>query len=487
MSERVFAVIIGSGFGGLGAAIALRKAGISSFVVLEKADAIGGTWRENTYPGCACDVPSHLYSFSFERNPRWSETYSPQAEIRAYLERCADKYDVRRHVRFGAEAASAELDEASGLWTVTTTKGEIFEARVVIGAVGPLHRFSLPKIPGLDTFRGQVIHSARWDHGFDPRGKRVAAVGAGASAIQFIPELVKDVARLHSFQRTPAWVLPRDERRYTELEKKIFTAVPAASWLLRQQIFLGNELRTIGFVRDKRILAFAERMAIRHLESAVSDPALRTILTPRYRMGCKRILMSNTYYPALARPNVEVIGSALERVTETAVIGPDGAPRPVDAIILGTGFDVHDYLGTMRVRGRGGRDLGELWAKEGAHAYLGVTAPGFPNFYTLVGPNTGLGSNSIVYMIEAQIELVMRLVDLIRDRPGALCEVREDVERAFNERIQRKLRSTIWETGCRSWYHDAAGRNSTLWPGLCTSYRMATRRFDPADYRVSVG
>lgn len=487
MSERVFAVIIGSGFGGLGAAIALRKAGISSFVVLEKADAIGGTWRENTYPGCACDVPSHLYSFSFERNPRWSETYSPQAEIRAYLERCADKYDVRRHVRFGAEAASAELDEASGLWTVTTTKGEIFEARVVIGAVGPLHRFSLPKIPGLDTFRGQVIHSARWDHGFDPRGKRVAAVGAGASAIQFIPELVKDVARLHSFQRTPAWVLPRDERRYTELEKKIFTAVPAASWLLRQQIFLGNELRTIGFVRDKRILAFAERMAIRHLESAVSDPALRAILTPRYRMGCKRILMSNTYYPALARPNVEVIGSALERVTETAVIGPDGAPRPVDAIILGTGFDVHDYLGTMRVRGRGGRDLGELWAKEGAHAYLGVTAPGFPNFYTLVGPNTGLGSNSIVYMIEAQIELVMRLVDLIRDRPGALCEVREDVERAFNERIQRKLRSTIWETGCRSWYHDAAGRNSTLWPGLCTSYRMATRRFDPADYRVSVG
>ena len=487
MSERVFAVIIGSGFGGLGAAIALRKAGISSFVVLEKADAIGGTWRENTYPGCACDVPSHLYSFSFERNPRWSETYSPQAEIRAYLERCADKYDVRRHVRFGAEAARAELDEASGLWTVTTTRGEIFEARVVIGAVGPLHRFSLPKIPGLDTFRGQVIHSARWDHGFDPRGKRVAAVGAGASAIQFIPELVKDVAKLHSFQRTPAWVLPREERRYTELEKKIFTAVPAASWLLRQQIFLGNELRTLGFVSDKRILAFAERMAIRHLESAVSDPALRAILTPRYRMGCKRILMSNTYYPALARPNVEVIGSALERVTETAVIGPDGAARPVDAIILGTGFDVHDYLGTMRVRGRGGRDLGELWAKEGAHAYLGVTAPGFPNFYTLVGPNTGLGSNSIVYMIEAQIELVMRLVDLIRDRPGALCEVREDVERAFNERIQRKLRSTIWETGCSSWYHDAAGRNSTLWPGLCTSYRMATRRFDPADYRVSVG
>ena len=487
MSERVFAVIIGSGFGGLGAAIALRKAGISSFVVLEKADAIGGTWRENTYPGCACDVPSHLYSFSFERNPRWSETYSPQAEIRAYLERCADKYDVRRHVRFGAEAARAELDEASGLWTVTTTRGEIFEARVVIGAVGPLHRFSLPKIPGLDTFRGQVIHSARWDHGFDPRGKRVAAVGAGASAIQFIPELVKDVAKLHSFQRTPAWVLPREERRYTELEKKIFTAVPAASWLLRQQIFLGNELRTIGFVSDKRILAFAERMAIRHLESAVSDPALRAILTPRYRMGCKRILMSNTYYPALARPNVEVIGGALDRVTETAVIGPDGAARPVDAIILGTGFDVHDYLGTMRVRGRGGRDLGELWAKEGAHAYLGVTAPGFPNFYTLVGPNTGLGSNSIVYMIEAQIELVMRLVDLIRDRPGALCEVREDVERAFNERIQRKLRSTIWETGCSSWYHDAAGRNSTLWPGLCTSYRMATRRFDPADYRVSVG
>lgn len=485
MSERVFAVIVGSGFGGLGAAIALRKAGIDEIVILEKADSVGGTWRENTYPGCACDVPSHLYSFSFERNPRWSETFSPQAEIRAYLERCADKYDVRRHVRFGAEAASAELDEATGTWVVTTTKGDRFEARVVIGAVGPLHRFSLPKIPGLDRFRGKVIHSARWDHTFDPRGKRIATVGTGASAIQFIPELAKTAAKLHAFQRTPAWVLPREERRYTEIEKLLFTAVPAASWLHRKQIYLRNELITLGFVREKRILAFAEKLAIRHMKSAVKDPALREILTPKYRMGCKRILMSNTYYPALAQPNVEVIGSALAEVTETGVMGPDGRERPVDAIILGTGFDVHDYLGAFRVRGRGGRDLGEEWSRDGAHAYLGITAPGFPNIYTIVGPNTGLGSNSIVTMIEAQIELIMKLIGLVRDKPGALVEVREEVERAYNDRIQKRLRDTIWESGCQAWYHDAAGRNSTIWPGLCTQYWMETRRFDPAEYRVT--
>ena len=487
MSERVFAVIIGSGFGGLGAAIALRKAGLSDLVVLEKADSVGGTWRENTYPGCACDVPSHLYSFSFERNPRWSETYSPQAEIRAYLERCADKYDVRRHVRFGAEAVSAELDEASGLWTVTTRKGDRFEARVVIGAVGPLHRFSLPQIPGLDRFRGKVIHSARWDHAFDPRGQRVAAVGSGASAIQFIPAIVDDVARMHVFVRTPAWILPREERRYTELEKQLFERLPLASWLVRQEIFLRHELRTLGFVREKRILAFAERLARRHLAEAIADPGLREILTPGYRMGCKRILLSNTYYPALAKPHVEVIGRGLERVTEGGVLGPDGVERPVDAILLGTGFDVHDYLGPMRVRGRGGRDLGEQWAKEGAHAFYGVTAPGFPNFFTLVGPNTGLGSNSIVFMIEAQIEMIMKIVGLVRGRPGALVEVREEVERAFNARVQEKLRSTIWETGCHAWYHDASGRNCTLWPGLCSQYWVETQRFDAADYAITAG
>jgi cation diffusion facilitator CzcD-associated flavoprotein CzcO len=487
MSERVFAVIIGSGFGGLGAAIALRKAGISDFVVLEKADAVGGTWRENTYPGCACDVPSHLYSYSFERNPRWSETYSPQAEIRAYLEHCADKYDVRRHVRFGAEAVSAELDEASGSWTVETRARQRFTARVVIGAVGPLHRFSLPKIPGLDRFRGKVIHSARWDPSFDPRGQRVAVVGAGASAIQLIPAIVDDVAEMVCFQRTPAWVLPREERRYTELEKRLFARVPAASWLVRQEIFLRHELRTLGFVKEPRILAFAERMALKHMAGAISDPKLRATLTPSYRMGCKRILMSNTYYPALSRPHVEVFGSALAEVTEQGVLGPDGVEREVDAILLGTGFDVHDYLGPMRVRGRGGRDLGEQWARDGAHAYLGVTAPGFPNFYTLVGPNTGLGSNSILFMIEAQVAMVMKLVGLVRDEPGALVEVREDVERAFNARIQEELRSTIWETGCQSWYHDDAGRNSTLWPGLCTRYLWETRRFRPADYAVTEG
>jgi cation diffusion facilitator CzcD-associated flavoprotein CzcO len=379
---------------------------------------------------------------------------------------------------------SAELDEATGRWIVRTRQGDRFVARAVFGALGPLHRWSVPKIPGIESFRGKLFHSARWDHGFDPRGKRVATVGAGASAIQFIPELVKDVARLCSFQRTPAWVLPREEGPYRELTKQLFEKAPALSWVHRARIFAGHELRTLGFAYDPRVLRLAERLARRNLERSVQDPKLREILTPSYRMGCKRILMSNTYYPALAQPHVEVIGGALERVTETGVVGPDGRERPVDAIILGTGFDVHDYLGPMKVTGRCGEDLGDKWGREGAHAYLGVTVPGYPNLFLLVGPNTGLGSNSILFMIEAQVELAMRILGLVRDRPGALAEVRPEVERAFNEKLQAKLRRTIWETGCKAWYHDGQGRNSTIWPGLCSEYWLATRRFEPKDYVV---
>lgn len=485
-TERVFAVVVGSGFAGLGAAITLKRHGIDDFVVLEKADALGGTWRENTYPGCACDIPSHLYSYSFARNPRWSETYSPSAEIRAYLERCADDFDVRRHVRFGVEVTGAELDEARGEWTVTTASGDRFVGRVVLAGVGPLHRWKLPDVPGLASFRGEVLHSAGWDHAFDPRGKRVAAVGTGASAIQFVPELARDAARLHVFQRTPAWVMPRVERRYTETEKRLFELVPAASWAHRAELFARHELRTVGFVREPRVLALAERLARRHLEQAVREPALRAKLTPTYRMGCKRILMSNTYYPALARPNVEVVAAALERVTPGGVVGPDGAERPVDAIVFGTGFDVHDYLGRARVVGRGGEELGERWRRDGASAYFGAATAGFPNWFTLVGPNTGLGSNSIVFMIEAQLRLVMQAIDLVRRTPGALVEPTREAERRFNDELQAKLRETIWATGCQAWYRDAEGRNSTIWPWFASQFWLRTRRLAREDFRLQV-
>ena len=480
----MFAIIIGSGFAGLCMAIALKRAGIDDFVVLERAGAVGGTWRDNVYPGCACDVPSHVYSFSFEPNPRWSATYSPQPEIRAYIEHCHDKYDVRRHVRLNTEARRAELDERTGLWTVTTSAGETLTARVVVAGMGPLARFTLPDIPGRETFRGRMFHSAGWDTTFDPAGKRIAAVGTGASAIQFVPEVAKTAARLHLFQRTPAWVLPRRERLYSELEKRLFERVPAVRRLHREAIFWALEARGFGFVRNPRLLAWAERFVLRHIEQHVADPVLRRKLTPSYRMGCKRILMSNTYYPALARPNVEVITEGIREITPAGVVAGDGRERPVDAIVFGTGFDVHDYLGSLRVLGRGGRDLGALWGGGGAQAYLGMVVFGFPGLFLLVGPNTGLGHNSIIFMIESQVHYVMKAVERIRDRPGTLLDVREDAQRGYNEDIQRRLAGTVWASGCASWYLDAHGRNTTLWPGFCFQFRQATRRFDPADYHV---
>ncbi|GMV17807.1 MAG: 4-hydroxyacetophenone monooxygenase [Polyangiaceae bacterium] len=480
-----FAIIVGSGFAGLGMAIALRRAGIRDFVVLEKAAELGGTWRDNTYPGCACDVPSHVYSFSFAPNPRWSETYATQAEIRRYMEQVADQFDVRRHIRFRTEAEAAELDVASGRWTLTTADGEKLRARILVAGLGPLARFSLPDIPGLGSFRGKKFHSAAWDLCFEPEGKRIASIGTGASAIQFVPELAKSAAALHVFQRTPAWVLPRLERPYGEWEKQLFTSVPAARFLHRQAIFWRLELSSLPFAREPRLMRVAERWAIRHMEKSIRDPELRKKLTPSYRMGCKRILMSNTYYPALGQPNVEVVTSGVREITEDAIVDGDGVARPVDAIVFGTGFDVHDYLGKLRVTTSEGRDLGALWTEHGAQAHLGTTVAGFPNLFLLVGPNTGLGHNSIIFMIESQIALIMRCVKELRAAPDCTLEVREQAQLAYNEKIQRRLSRSVWQSGCRSWYLDGHGRNTTLWPGFCAEFRLATARFERGDYRLS--
>lgn len=482
--EDVFAAIIGTGFGGLCMAIALKRAGIHDIVLFEKASALGGTWRDNHYPGCACDVPSHMYSFSFEPNPRWSETYAPHDEIRAYMERCADRHDVRRHIRFDTEVIEAAFDEAAGLWTVSTAGGERVRARIVVSAMGPLSRWSFPKIEGLSRFRGRMFHSAAWDHSFDLRGKRVASVGTGASAIQFIPAIAGDVAKLHVFQRTPAWVLPRVERPYRAWEKQLFEAIPLARELHRQQIYWKLEARAVGFMYAPSILRLAQRIALRHMHAAVKDPTLRRKLTPDYMMGCKRILMSNTYYPALARPHVEVVTDGIREITEAGIVAGDGVEREVDAIVFGTGFDVHDYLGKVRVTGRGGRDLAATWAR-GAEAYLGTTISGFPNLFTLVGPNTGLGHNSILYMIEAQVRYVMEYVRAMRAGGVAFYDVLPEAQRAYNDEIQRRLARTVWSSGCRSWYLDANGRNTAIWPGFTFTFRLATRRFDASKYAAA--
>jgi len=478
--ERVRVAICGSGFAGLAMAIQLREAGIDDFVVLERAGTIGGTWRDNHYPGCACDVPAHLYSYSFAPNPDWSSAFAPQPEIRAYIERCAARYGIDRFVRFGAEITGAELDESTATWTVRAADGRTWIADVVVAATGGLSRPAIPSLPGLDRFAGPTWHSAAWNHDVRLAGRTVAVVGTGASAIQFVPRIAPQVARLHLFQRTPPWVLPRPDHDFTAVEKALFR-VPGVRWLHRQRLYWRHELRAIPFTLEPRILRVAQRLAIRHLRQQVPDPALRAKVTPGYVMGCKRILMSNEYYPALNRPNVEVVTDGIREVTRTGIVTRDGVERPVDAIVFGTGFAVHDYLGPIRVVGRDGVELGAQW-RHNAEAYLGTTVAGFPNLFTMIGPNTGLGHNSILVMIEAQVRYVMSCLRALDAGGFASFEPRAEVMHRYNARLQARLARTVWMTGCKSWYQNAEGKNTTLWPGPTAEFVLRTWRFDPADY-----
>jgi cation diffusion facilitator CzcD-associated flavoprotein CzcO len=472
--------IIGSGFGGLGAAIRLKREGIDDFVVLERAGDVGGTWRDNTYPGCACDVQSHLYSFSFAPNPGWTRSFSPQPEIQAYLQRCARDFGVLPHVRFGHEVRGAEWDDAAGRWLVDTTAGPV-AARVLVMASGALSDPVVPELPGLDAFRGAAFHSSRWDHDVDLRGKRVTVIGTGASAVQFVPEIQPLVETLHVFQRTPPWILPRLDRELGERERRLFRRFPAAQRLARGAIYLAREAMVLGF-RHPGAMRLAERVALRHLRRAVPDPALRARLTPDWTLGCKRVLLSNDYLPALARPNVEVVTEAVAEVRERSIVTADGVERPVDAVVFGTGFRPTDPPLAPHVRGRGGRTLTEAWAGS-PRAFLGTTVAGFPNLFMLLGPNTGLGHTSVVYMIEAQIEHLLRAVRHMRERGVAALEPRAEAQEAFVAEVDGRMRGTVWTSGgCRSWYLDATGRNSTLWPDFTWRFRRRAARLDPADY-----
>jgi cation diffusion facilitator CzcD-associated flavoprotein CzcO len=483
MQTDVFAAIVGTGFAGLLAAIKLKEMGIDSIVLFEKADAVGGTWRDNTYPGCACDVPSHLYSYSFETSGAWSRAYAPWDEIRAYIERCTDKYDLRRHVRFRTEVVSATWDDDLAIWRVRMADGKVTTARVVVAATGPLSRPSVPSLDGLDRFRGKTFHSAAWDHDYPLEGKSVAVVGTGASAIQFVPHVAARAEKMTLFQRTAPWVMPRVDPIFGPRAREALKN-KAIRYAYREWIYWTTEWRAAAFLYEPRILAFAERLAKRNIARGVKDPALRTKLTPTYRMGCKRVLMSNDYYPALARPNVDVVTDAIVRVTEDGVVTKDGAERKVDAIIFGTGFAVHDYLGPVRVIGRAGKSLGDAW-KTSAEAYLGTTVAGFPNLFVFAGPNVGLGHNSMIFMFESQVRYMTECIRQMRARGIASVEPREDVQRAFNARMQERLAKTVWQTGnCKSWYQNADGKNTTLWPGFTFEYRLRTRFFDLRDYVV---
>jgi cation diffusion facilitator CzcD-associated flavoprotein CzcO len=473
-------VIIGAGFGGIGMAIALEQAGIEDFVVLDRADDLGGTWRDNSYPGLTCDIPSQLYSFSF-RPWRWSRRYPARDEILAYLHALVAEHGLGTRLRFGRGVASVEFDERRAVWDITLDDGDTLQASAVVCAVGQLGRPVLPDIPGRDEFAGPSWHSARWNHETDLAGRRVAVIGTGASVIQFVPEIAKVTGHVDVYQRTPPYVLPKPDRPYRDAEQALFDRVPAVRKADRLRVFLYGELLTSGFVLSPKILAAPMAMWRRQLR-VISDPELRARCVPDYVMGCKRVVFSNDWYPALAGPDVELITDPIERIVPDGVVTADGTARPADVIVYGTGFQATQFLVPMQVSGRGGERLHEAW-RDGAQAYLGITVSGFPNFFMLYGPNTNLGGNSIIYMLEGQIGYVLGALQALQANRLAWLDVRPDVQKEFNAWVQSASRTTVWESGCHSWY-TTDGRNINNWPDHTFLYRYRVRHFDLAAYRV---
>jgi cation diffusion facilitator CzcD-associated flavoprotein CzcO len=477
-------VVIGSGFAGICMAIRLKQAGYHDFVILEKDEDLGGTWRDNQYPGCACDVPSHMYSYSFELNPSWSRMFPPQQEIWDYMRRCAGKYGLASHIRYRCDVERMEWDDASRRWRISTEAGEVYTARAIVSGVGALHLPSIPEIPGADRFAGAAFHSAQWDQSCDLVGKQVAVIGTGASAIQFVPEIAKQAARVHVFQRTPPWIHPRPDFEIPPAVRAAFAAAPSVMRAFRSGVYCVLETRAVGFAVHPKLMAPLQWMAERHLERQVGDPVLRAKLAPDYTIGCKRILLSSDYYPALTTANVELVTDPIAQITETGLACVGGEAYDVDVIIYGTGFKTVEAIAELNVAGRDGVKLPDVW-RRGVEAYHGTTVAGFPNFFMLLGPNTGLGHNSVIFMIESQVRHVMSCLRLLARNNAETIEVRPSAQRRFNDGIQRRLRRAVWsEGGCKSWYLDADGVNRALWPGFSFEFWARTRRARRADYVI---
>ncbi len=477
-------VIVGAGFSGLGLAIRLKERGVGDFVVLERADDVGGTWTANTYPGLTCDIPSHLYSFSFAPNPNWSQTYSPQPEIRDYLRRCADRFGVRPHLRTNVAVTAASWLEDEQLWELDTTAGT-YMAEILVSAMGPLTEPKLPDVPGLASFEGKIMHSARWDHDYDLAGKRVASIGTGASAIQYAPEIAGAVEELYVFQRTAPWIMPHGNRVITDFERNLYRRFPLAQRLVRAGVYASREVLVLGFAKEPRLMGLLERLSRAHIQKQISDPELLRDVSPDYTIGCKRIVPSNRWYPTLEQPNVELVTGGLREARARSVVDSRGVERDVDAIVLGTGFHVTDLPTAYQVRGRSGVLLEDVW-QGSPRAYLGTSIPGFPNFFMLLGPNTGLGHGSMVYMIESQIEHIRNAIATIEETTAATIEVRPDAHEAFNRDLDARMRGTVWDLGgCSSFYIDRTGRNATIWPDWTWRFRRLATSLDMSAYQLS--
>jgi cation diffusion facilitator CzcD-associated flavoprotein CzcO len=476
-------VIIGTGFSGMGAAMKLRDSGREDFVVLEKAHDVGGTWRDNTYPGCECDIPSHMYSFSYELNTEWSKSFSGQEEIWAYMRKVADEKGIRPYITFGVEVTGATWDDDRKVWTVKTRNGEDYEARVVVAGVGGLHIPNVPEIKGADTFEGPKFHSAQWDHTVDLKDKKVVVIGTGASAIQFIPIIAQEVGHLTVFQRTPAWVLPKKDKPTPEWRKKVFATVPGAQRAYRNGLYWALEARAVGFNGHIKILPLAERVVKRYLAKKIPDPELRAKLTPDYRLGCKRVLQSNTYYPTFLRDNVTLSTDGVAEIVKDGVIDANGVKHEADIIIYGTGFHVIDAFDYLDIKGKGGVNLAAQFREHGTETYMGMTINGFPNLYFMLGPNTALGHNSVVFMIEQQTKFIVKMLDEMDKRGAVAAEATQKAQTEFNVEIQKLVEKGIWtQGGCTSWYLDSHGKNRTIWPKFTFQYWWETRKVEAKDF-----
>lgn len=484
LPERCDAVIIGAGFAGIAMGRQLDRAGVSDFLILERTNGPGGVWRANRYPGAACDVPSHLYSFSFFPNPDWSRKFSPQAEILAYLDRAADAFDLRRRMRFGCTVTALAFNEAEGRWRVSLADGRTLNARTVISAVGQLSEPVIPDIPGLETFEGQVVHSAQWPENLDVTGRKLAVVGAAASAVQLLPEMAERAAHLTVFQRTPNWIIDKPDRAFTALEKAALRHIPGWHWLYRTASFLIHETRFSAFVSGTLANAFTRWRMLARLKREVPDPDLRARLTPDFAPGCKRILLTSDFYATLQRPDVTLDASGVASIGPHGIINGQGERIAADTLVFATGFKATQFLPTITVTGRDGRNLHEVWG-DSPRAYRGVAVHGFPNLFILYGPNTNLGHNSIIFMLERQSEYAARQVRRLIGEDLRSLEVTAEAQTRFNTRIQAKLARTVWAEDCPSWYKTRDGVITNNWSGPATGFALALSRGDAQAWSAS--
>jgi cation diffusion facilitator CzcD-associated flavoprotein CzcO len=486
LPTHVNVFVVGAGFGGLATAIKLAESGENDFLVIERGDEVGGTWRDNTYPGAACDVPSHLYSFSFALNPDWSRSFSPQPEIQAYLRKVSAESGVLDRFRFGVDFESAAWDADAAVWRIETSSGPT-SADVLVSAAGALSDPKLPDIEGFESFAGDVFHSAEWKHDYDLTGKRVGIIGTGASSIQIVPTIAPDVAHLDVYQRTAPWGMPRRDRAFSALERFAFRNGPGAQRLARALVYLGREATVPAFIRHPAIFAIARPQALANLRKGIKDPELREKVTPHFAFGCKRVLISNDYYPALARDNVDVVTEGIARITENSVVTNDGTKREIDVLVVATGFLATEQPIAGQVKGKHGQTLSDAWAEKGIEAYKGSTVSGFPNLFFGLGPNTGLGHSSMVYMIESQVAYAVDAIRTMKRHDLAEVEPLASAQEQWNADLQRRIQNTVWNRGgCQSWYLDAHGRNVTLWPRSTYKFRRLTSKFDLGSYRSSV-